>query len=245
MPLSQTFLLEQPERGYRFNVASLVLVAHVAELGPAGRVLEVGSGVGLISLLLSSSGAFGSLEGVEIQPIMHAFSLKNVEYNRGLLRAPVAFHQGDARAWRERWDTGSFQRVIANPPFFKLNQGHPSPDPVNRIARQEVMLTSAALLEAASGLLAPDGVGAFLYPVQRGFEVAAEAEALGLHVRRRAVRSFVDDPPFLAIVDVAHRPFEPPPERVRPLTMFDAPHVYQAWLQPWVDLIRKPVASKD
>ena len=245
MPPSSTFLLEQPERGYRFNVASLALAAHVAASGPADALLEVGSGVGVISLLLAASGPFQRLEGIEIQDVMYSFALKNLENHRGLLKAPVAFHLGDVRQWRQRFAPGSFGRVVANPPFFRVDQGHPSPNPVTRLARQEVTLSAGELLEAAVGLLAPDGMGIFLYPVQRGHDVAAQAQALGLHVRRRGVRSFVDAPPFLSIVEVAHRPFPPAALRERPLTLCDAPHRYQSWLQPWVDLISRPRPSDD
>jgi tRNA1(Val) A37 N6-methylase TrmN6 len=128
---------------------------------------------------------------------------------------------------------------VSNPPFFKLDRGHPSPDPVRRVARQEVSLTARDLLEAAAGLLTHDGLGVFLYPIQRGFEVAATARSLGLHVRRRAVRSFEHSPPFLAIVEVAHRAFEEAAARERPLTLYEAPHVHREWLQTWVDLIRR------
>ena len=238
-----TFLLQQPARGYRFNVASLVLAAHVADRGPADSLLEVGTGVGVVSLLLAETGLFSRLEGIEIQEVMYSYAIKNRDDNSALLKAPLTLHLGDVRAWRERWAPGSFQRVIANPPFFKVEHGHPSPDPVTRMARSEVCVTSEALLEAAAGLLAPEGVGVFLYPIQRGFEVAAQARSLGLHVRRRAARSFADHHPFLAIVEVAQRPF-PDEERERPLTLYDDPHRYQAWLQPWVDRISKPKARE-
>jgi tRNA1Val (adenine37-N6)-methyltransferase len=205
----------------------------------------VGSGVGVVSLLLAAAAPVASIEGIEIQEVMYLYSKKNQDEHLRFLRAPVAFTLGDVRAWRERWAPGSFDRVVANPPFFKVSQGHPSPHPIRRVARQEVALTSDDLLEAAAGLLAPEGVGVFVYPIHRGFEVARQAEARGLHVHRRAVRSYVDDPPFLAIVEVAHRPFRPTGGRERPLTLYDGPHRYQDWLQKWVDLIRRPSRDDD
>lgn len=245
MSVLPTFLIDQPERGYRFNVASLVLAAHVAGQGPAGRVLEVGTGVGVISLLLAAAAPVQSLEGIEIQEVMYSYAMKNLAAHQALLRAPVRFVQGDIRAWRDHFAPASFDRVVANPPFYKIDQGHPSPHPVTRLARQEVTLNASELLQAASGLLTEAGVGSFLYPIQRGHEVAGQAEQMGLHARRFAVRSFVDVPPFLAIVEVARRPFCEPLERVRPLTLYDAPHVYQAWLQPWVDRISRPARVGD
>lgn len=238
-------LVDQPDRGYRYSVDSLVLAAHVATLGPAARVLDVGSGVGVVGLLLAAAGGFGAIEGIELQPPMYEFSQRNLAQNTAALSVPVTFCLGDVREWRQRWTPGTFDRVVSNPPFFKLDRGHPSPDPVRRVARQEVSLSATELLEAAAGLLTPDGLGVFLYPIQRGFEVAATARALGLHVRRRAVRSFEHSPPYLAIVEVAHRAFEEVSERVRPLTLYDAPHVHRAWLQTWVDLIRRNATGGD
>jgi len=240
-----TFRLDQPERGYRFNVASLVLAAHVAGQGALGRVLEVGTGVGVVSLLLAAAASAEAIEGIEIQDVMYAYAKKNLVEHQALLRVPVRFVHGDVRAWRDHFAPASFDRVVANPPFFKVDQGHPSPHPITRLARQEVTLTSGDLLAAASALLTETGIGVFLYPIQRGHEVAGQALQAGLHVRRFAVRSFVDAPPFLAVVEVARRPFPEPTERQRPLTLYDAPHRYQGWLQPWVDRISRPVPVDD
>jgi tRNA1Val (adenine37-N6)-methyltransferase len=228
----------QPPRGYRFSVDSLILAAYLCDGDFDGRGLEVGCGVGVVSLLVGAFGRQQELLGLELQPELLAYAQENLKENAAFLRCPVRFQRSDARAFRsaERFDL-----LFANPPFFRAGTGHRSPDPVTALARHDDALSPADLASLAARLLAPGGAGVFVYPMARRDEVVHCLGAAGLEVARlTAVRSFDGDRPYLALIEAGHAAARGPAAWGEVVTLFDGPNLYRPWLEPWVRRIRKP-----
>jgi tRNA1Val (adenine37-N6)-methyltransferase len=177
--LEDRFVLAQARRGFRFGIDAVMLARHVLER-PGGALLEVGAGCGVVSILLAGHGWPGPVVALEVQPALADRARRNVAANG--LQDRVRVVEGDARDHRALLGPGTFDRIVSNPPFWRLGTGRRNPDPERERARHEVLLDLPALVALAGERLAPGGVATVLYPPERLPEVEAAAAAAGLAV---------------------------------------------------------------
>jgi tRNA1(Val) A37 N6-methylase TrmN6 len=188
-------LVKQLKKGYRFAVDSPILASFLPR--SAKPALEVGCGVGIVSLLALRQDKFPAVTGIEIQEPLYRLAVDNAQANgmggrfRVILGDFVRIHAG----------LTSVQTIFCNPPFFKASQGRVSPDPTMRLARFEIALALPGLLRCCAACLAPRGKLFLIYPFSRQEELLGEAKANGLYPACiRPVQPFADAPPdrFLA-----------------------------------------------
>jgi tRNA1Val (adenine37-N6)-methyltransferase len=174
LPLS----IRQPERGYRFSIDS-VLLAGFAAPHCRGAVLDLGTGCGILLLLLarlSPEMVYGA--GVECQEELLACARENFRANgyEGALRAV----EGDFRGEIPGIDRGAFDLVVSNPPYGRVGRGRRNPDPGKEAARHEVSCSLPELFAAAGRSMAPGGRFALVLPFGRLPEIEACARREGM-----------------------------------------------------------------
>jgi len=151
--------LFQKKRGYRYSLDAYLLASFVRE-APGTEALEIGSGSGVVSLLLAALKGL-SLTGVEIQEPMAEMSRRSV----GLagLADRVWIVAGDIREYAgPRVDV-----VVANPPYRPRKTGRVNPDGGRAVARHEISLTLEELMGRARDLLRNRGRLYLVYPAWR------------------------------------------------------------------------------
>jgi tRNA1(Val) A37 N6-methylase TrmN6 len=124
----------QPRTGYRAAMDPVLLAAAV----PAAtddKVLDVGAGAGAAALCLAFRVARTRITGIEKEPVLAAIASRNARVNG--LADRVDFLAGDLLAPPSELAPGSFDHVMANPPFQMAGRGTPSADPVKRAATME------------------------------------------------------------------------------------------------------------
>ncbi|MBC7240105.1 MAG: methyltransferase domain-containing protein, partial [Chloroflexi bacterium] len=112
--------LYQPLEGPRFGVETLLL-SDFLTLRPKDRVVELGTGTGIILLLIALKVPNIKLFGVEIQPELVEIARKNAEVNGFSDRIEIL--QGDLRKIEEIFPPASFSVVLGNPPYIPLDGG--------------------------------------------------------------------------------------------------------------------------
>lgn len=147
----------QKKTGYRFNVDSL-LIATFANISPSKKVIDIGTGSGIIPILLNLKVKNLKLYAVEIQPEMVDIARRNFLINN----TDVEIKTCDVKQIRRFFESGSFDTVITNPPYFK--------HPAGSIERSEVVATFDDFVSAASFLLKNKGRFFYIYPVIRFVE---------------------------------------------------------------------------
>jgi len=154
----------QKKRGYRFSLDA-ILLAHFISLKRKANVIELGCGSGIISLILALRLPQITMIGLEIQEEMAALAQKNVEINN--LASQIKIMNGDAREIKKTFAAYSFDAVIFNPPYRKIDSGRINPDGEKSIARHEIKGSLPEFLKAASYLLKPKGQVFAIYPATR------------------------------------------------------------------------------
>ena len=170
----------QPERGYRFSIDSVILAGFAAP-HCRGAVLDLGTGCGVLLLLLSRlAPAMRTGTGVELQEELFDFARRNFLDNcpDGRLSAV----HGDFRGEVPGAGPGSFDLVVSNPPYGRPGHGRRNPDPGKEAARHEATGTLPELFAAASRFLSAAGRFALILPYPRLPEVEPCAAKEGLRV---------------------------------------------------------------
>jgi tRNA1Val (adenine37-N6)-methyltransferase len=212
-------VIKQLKKGYRFAVDSPIL----ADFLPvsAAPALDVGCGVGVISLLALYQNKFPAVTGIEIQETLYRLANANAAANDMSGRFNVI--HGDFK--RIHAGIANVQTIFCNPPFFKAGQGRVSPDPTIRLARFEISLNLADLLRGCVAILAPRGKLFLIFPFSRREELLEEAAACGLHAARfRPVQSFADSKPDRFLVQLGK--VDGRCRREKPLVLFKDRGVY-------------------
>jgi tRNA1Val (adenine37-N6)-methyltransferase len=154
-------------QGYRFAIDA-VLLAHFPKLEQVEKIIDVGTGSGVIPLLLSQR-TQSCITGVEIQAALAQRARKSVKYNA--LQDQIDIIQADINHIEDILPKASWDLVISNPPYWKVGEGKLSSNQEEAMARHEISLTLAQLLNRAAYLLKPRGKLALIQRADRLQEI--------------------------------------------------------------------------
>jgi len=144
----------QKKRGYRFSIDA-VLLSQFIKIRKNERAIDLGTGCGILPLLLSQTTKALSLVGVEIQNELAECAKKNALLNH--LEHRISILHQDFRELKKIYPPGSFDVVFSNPPYRKYRTGRLNPSMEKAIARHEIKGTLEDLISIASYLLPPKG----------------------------------------------------------------------------------------
>lgn len=146
--------LFQPKRGYRFSVEALLLEDFISAKR-LYRGVELGTGSGIISILLAKKLEHAKVIAVEIQKSLAQCAEKNVEQNK--LDDRIEILTEDIRNLQKVLPPNKFDFVFSNPPFRKVKTGLISGDNERAVARHEINITLKDIIHTASYLLKNTG----------------------------------------------------------------------------------------
>ncbi len=156
--------VKQHTNGYRFSLDPVLLAWHLS-LPEKARLVDLGTGCGIIPLILACRYPALQITGVEIQKELADLARTNVRENRLENRITIC-----CRDLKSIGSTLSGERpdlVVCNPPFRRANSGRLNPHPERAIARHEVKASLKDFTSAAGRLLQTGGEFAAIYPAFR------------------------------------------------------------------------------
>jgi tRNA1Val (adenine37-N6)-methyltransferase len=156
--------ITQKKKGYRFSMDA-VLLSQFIKIRKNERVMDLGTGCGILPLLLSHTTKAYSFVGVEIQKGLAECAEKNVVLNH--LEDRISILMQDFRELKETFRPGSFDVVLSNPPYRKYRTGRINPSIEKAIARHEIKGTLEDLISIASYLLPHKGRCYMIFPALR------------------------------------------------------------------------------
>jgi tRNA1Val (adenine37-N6)-methyltransferase len=154
----------QKKQGYRFSIDALLL-SHFAEPGADDRIIDLGTGCGIVPLILIFRKKVKKITGVEIQPSLADLARRNAAFNRCSSRFQV--WEDDLRKLDQRVKRETFDLVLTNPPYRKVGSGRVNPHTEKALARHEIRGTLEEVLQAAHYLLKNKGSLVMIYPGSR------------------------------------------------------------------------------
>lgn len=227
-PVSSPIIIDQNPNGYRYSTEPFLL-AHFVRPDASQRVLEVGTGCGVLALLLSLRAPDLKITAFEIQRSLYDRAVDNVLRNG--LEDRIDVRHADFLEAARSLPPGGFDWIVGNPPYRKLNSGRLNPDPEKAVARHELKLSLPALVSAAAPLLKPQGRLALAYPPQRREEWVQALEAHGLApVRSLTVYGHANAEPRILLLEAARTPSACPPDD-RNLIMYNPDGSYTESMQ--------------
>lgn len=155
--------LIQKKDGFRFGVDA-VLLANFATIKENTNVIDLGTGTGVVPLLLYAKSKAAKIVGVEIQEHLVDMAKRSVLLNNA--QEKVEIINGDIKTL-EHFGKGSFDVVTTNPPYTKLNSGIRCTDIAKDISRHEILCSLEDVIKTSSRLLKIGGNFAMVHKPER------------------------------------------------------------------------------
>ena len=201
-----------------------VLLSGFANVKKGEKVLDMGTGTGIIPILLEAKTEGGHFTGLEIQEESADMARRSVAYNH--LEEKIDIVTGDIKTASEQFPLASFDVITSNPPYMTNSHGIKNPEAPKAIARHEVLCTFDDLAREASRLLRPGGR---LYLIHRPFRLVELFQTLTTYKlepkRMQLVHPFIDKEPNMVMIE-AVRGGKSMIKIEEPLIVYKEPGVY-------------------
>ena len=215
-------IIQDPEK-FCFGMDA-VLLSGFADAPENGRVLDLGTGTGIIPILMAAKTKASELIGLEIQSESAEMADRSVELND--LRDRVKIIQGDIKEAGQIFGAASFDIVTSNTPYMIGGHGLQNPDGPKAIARHEILCDFDDVARIASVMLK---AGGRLYLVHRPFRLTDIFETLTKYdlepKRMKLVYPYVDKEPNMVLIEAclgARRRLTVE----KPLIVYESPNCY-------------------
>ncbi len=201
-----------------------VLLSGFAQARRGERVIDLGTGTGIIPLLMEAKTEGEHFTGLEIQPEMADMAARSVALNR--LQDRIDIVQGDIREASRLFGPASFDVVTSNPPYMAGGAGLTNPEAPKAVSRHEILCTFDDVARETARLLKHGGRFYLVHRPRRLPELFAVLRMYGLEPKRmKMVHPYAGRAANLVLLE-AVRGGRPLLKAEAPVIVFRAPGVY-------------------
>ena len=221
--LQNGFFIIQGQKSFRYGIDA-VLLSGYAKVKPGERVLDLGTGTGILPILLASKTPGRSFTGLEIQKESADMARRSVALNH--LNDRISIVQGDIREAVSIFGAASFDVAVSNPPYMIGRHGLTNPDPAVAIARHEILCSFRDIAEQTSRILTDRGRFYLIHRPFRLAEIMCTLKEYRLEPKRmRLVYPFADKEPNMVLLE-ACKNGNPRIRVEKPLIVYERHGVY-------------------
>ena len=189
----------QKKKGFCFGMDA-VLVSGFAQVKEGEVAVDLGTGTGIIPILLEAKTKGKHFTGLEIQEEVAEMAGRSVRLNQ--LENRVDIVRGDIKEASRLFGKASFDVVTSNPPYMNDNHGLKNPELPKAIARHEVFCTLDDVCREASLLLKSGGRFYMVHRPHRLAEIITALKAYKLEPKRmKLVHPFVDKEANMVLIE--------------------------------------------
>ena len=215
-------LIQNPSK-FCFGVDA-VFLSDFAKVKPGETVLDMGTGNGIIPVLLAGKTKGKHFTGLEIQAETAEMARRSVAHNH--LEDRINIVTGDIKEAAERFKPAFFDVITTNPPYMLADHGLRNPDDSKAIARHEVLCTLDDILRESMRLLQDKGRFYMIHRPHRLTDIMVLLRQYKLEPKRiRFVQPYADKEPTMVLVEAA-RGGKPMVKVDAPLVIYQAPQEY-------------------
>lgn len=215
-------IIQNPEK-FCFGMDA-VLLCGFANATKDSELLDLGTGTGIIPILMEARYGCKKLVGLEIQAESADMAKRSVEINN--LTDKIDIITGDIKEADTYFPSASFDCITCNPPYMIGNHGIQNPDAPKAIARHEVLCTLDDVIRVTSKLLKPGG---HFFMVHRPFRLAEIMTTMSQYKlepkRMQLVYPYVDKEPNMVLIEGV-RGGKSRMTVEKPLIVYEKPGVY-------------------
>ena len=168
------FNIQQSKGVFRVGTDG-VLLGVLANIDNARSVLEIGTGTGLISLMLAQRNADAQFLGIDINE--EAVHLTKINFDHSSFRSRLENMQSDFKDFSTE---KRFDLIVSNPPYFEVSDSEK-----DKVARQNVELNFQQLISKSSQLLSEKGLFSVIIPAEAGNDFVKIANENNLFLIRK------------------------------------------------------------
>ncbi|HEX2945112.1 MAG TPA: tRNA1(Val) (adenine(37)-N6)-methyltransferase [Clostridia bacterium] len=210
--------LIQKKKGFCFGVDA-VLLSHFAQVAPADRVVDLGTGTGIIAVLMAAKKNPREVIGLEIQADMAEMAQRSVDLND--IGQKVNIVQGDIKEAVKLFGASSFDAVVSNPPYMGKGGGLLNPADTKAISRHEILCTLQDVISVSARLLRPGGKFSMVHRPQRLADIIFNMRSSGIEPKQlRMVHPSPGKKPNLLLIS-GTRDGNPELKVLEPLYIYD------------------------
>lgn len=227
------YIIQDPQK-FCFGMDA-VLLSGFARVKKGEKVLDMGTGTGIIPVLLASKTQGEHFTGLEIQEECAEMAARSVKYNN--LEDRVSIRQGDIKEAVGIFGAASFHVVTCNPPYMIGQHGLTNPHMPKAIARHEILCTLEDVVSQAAKLLGDRGR---FYMVHRPFRLTEIMNVLTKYKlepkRMQLVYPYIDREPNMVLIEA----LKGGNSRItveRPLIVYEKPGVYTKEILEMYDMV--------
>ena len=215
-------IIQDPDR-FCFGMDA-VLLSGFATAKDGARVLDLGTGTGIIPILLAAKTKAAHLTGLEVQADSADMAGRSVALNG--LEEKINIVTGDIKGADKLFHAASFDVITCNPPYMIGAHGLKNPEDAKAIARHEILCTLEDVIPQAAKLLVPGGRFFLVHRPFRLAEIIVTLTKYRLEPKRmRLVYPFADKEPNMVLLE-AVRGGRPRMTVEKPLIVYSEPGVY-------------------
>ncbi len=171
----------QKKKGYRFSIDAAILAEHV-RLRSTDIAVDLGTGCGIIPVILSLQTPSAHIYGIEIQKDLAKLASRNVRLNH--MEGKITIVHGDMKDFRSYLAPEMADVVFSNPPYRKVLSGRINPEAERAVARHEIKASLSDVVSVAEGLLKRSGRLVVIYPAERVIDLVLRMRASRLEPKR-------------------------------------------------------------
>ena len=189
----------QDKSSFCFGIDA-VLIADFARVKNGGKVFDLGTGTGIIPLLMAKTSKASHLTALEIQKESAEIASLNVEKNH--LKEKISVVHGDIKSVRELFEPERADVVTSNPPYAKANAVRKNPNEAKNIARHEILCNLEDVVSAASYLLKSNGSFFMIHRPERLSEIFVTFKKYRLEAKTlQLVQPFSYSAPTMVLIE--------------------------------------------
>ena len=201
-----------------------VLLCAFTRVEKGEEVLDLGTGNGVIPILLKGRTEGKHFTGLEIQDVNVNLARRSVQYNR--IEDDVLIVQGDIKEASKIFGGASFDVVTTNPPYMNENHGLKNPESHKAIARHEILCTLEDVIREGTKVLKPGGRFNMIHRPHRLVEIIELMKKYRVEPKRiRFVHPFADKEANMVLIE-GIRGAKPMVKIEPPLVIYEATGVY-------------------
>ena len=177
-----------------------VLLSDFACVNEGERAVDLGTGTGILPILLEAKYNGAHYTGLEIQPESVDMAQRSVLYNH--LQDKIDIIEGDIKEASSIFGKASMEVVTSNPPYMTNHKGLKNPNDAKAIARHEILCSLDDVVREAAALLKPRGRAYFVHRPSRLVEIFEAMRKYRLEPKRmRLVYPYVDKEPNMVLIE--------------------------------------------